>query len=419
MRCVIQSHMGTTISMVNSFQSNGSGDRTEEGMMRSRLALWALIGVLLGLVLFVEAAPAGAPAAGKLRTIEEATCSNPLTLQEVEALLQQHRGKKMTFFSYGGALQTAQREAFLKPFQERFGITVIEDSGSGLVARVRGAVDAKNVQWDIVHGNMTGVIALGSGGYLEEMDCRVVDNRHFFDTVKTKWGAGGGISFSLVLAYREGVKKPSSWVDFWDVKNFPGQRGIQQWPGAVLEFGLMAAGYTPQQITFPLTAEQEELAFRKLEELAPNISVFWASGSQCPEMLLRKELDYCTSYNGRIFDAQKQGAPLKVCWECGHVMNFDPLIIPKDAPNKEIAQLFIAWTSFPEINVRISKYISYGPTNKEAARLLPKEVDEKTLAELSTSPKNLPHGIAEDQLWLGQNFDRINERHLKIFGQKK
>jgi putative spermidine/putrescine transport system substrate-binding protein len=221
-----------------------------------------------------------------------------------------------------------------------------------------------------------------------------------------------------VLAYREGVKKPTGWADFWDPKNFPGRRGIYQSPTGNLEFALLAAGFSPQDIVYPLTPEQEELAMQKLEELRPYINVVWTSGSQCPELLLKGELDYCTAWNGRIFDAKKQGAPLKICWECGFTLHIDYYQIPKGAPNKAVAELFVAWTALPQVNARLARYISYGPINKEAIAMLPEVVDSHTLPELPSSSQNLPHAVLVNFKYWAEVFDPLNERFLKIFQAK-
>jgi len=357
-------------------------------------------------------------AAGQLRGVTAATCANPLSRAELEAVIEKYRGRSFTFASYGGAMQAALREAYLKPFQERFGISIVEDSGANM-AKTQAMVEARNVTWDVVQLGPSTAMRLGPRGIFEELDCRVHDNRHFLDTavegLAGKLGGGGGLTWATVLAYREGVKKPTGWGDFWDTKNFPGRRGLYQSPTGNVEFALLAAGYPLQEITYPLNPEQEELAIQKLEELRPHVNVVWTTGSQCPELLIKGELDYCSAWNGRIFDAQKQGAPLRICWECGFSLHIDYYQIPTGAPNKDVAQLFIAWTALPSVNVQLSKYISYGPINKEAIAALPEVVDPRTLKELPSSSDNLPYAVLVNFAYWAESFDRLNERFLKIF----
>ena len=364
--------------------------------------------------------PATGPvhAAGQLRTIEEATCAEPLTRGELEAVIEKYRGRSFTFAAYGGAMQAALREAYLKPFQERFGISIVDDSSVSAV-KTQAMVEAKNVTWDVVQLGPSTAMRLGPRGIFEELDCRAHDNRHFLEPATEglagKIGGGGGLTWATVLAYREGVKKPASWGDFWDTKNFPGRRGLYQSPTGNVEFALLASGYTQKDIAYPLNPEQEELAMQKLEELRPHINVVWTTGSQCPELLIKGEIDYCSAWNGRIFDAQKQGAPVKICWECGFTLHIDYYQIPKGAPNKDVAQLFLAWTALPSVNVQLSKYISYGPINKEAIASLPEVVDSRTRKELPSSSDNLPYAVLVNAVYWAESFDRLNERFLKIF----
>ena len=123
---------------------------------------------------------------------------------------------------------------------------------------------------------------------------------------------------------------------------------------------------------------------QKLEELRPHINVVWTTGSQCPELLIKGEIDFCSAWNGRIFDAQKQGAPVNICWECGLTLHIDYYQIPKGAPNKDVAQLFLAWTALPSVNVQLSKYISYGPIKK---RRLPHYRKLSTAAPANNCPR--------------------------------
>ena len=102
-----------------------------------------------------------------------------------------------------------------------------------------------------------------------------------------------------------------------------------------------------------------------------------------------------------------------MAWEAGHVVANDALAIPKGAPNKELAELLIAWTSFQEINARIAQYITYGPINTKSIELIPELTDADTVASLPAS--HFGTAVIEDQVWLGKNSDRLNQRYLAIF----
>src|SRR3546814_6075912 len=60
---------------------------------------------------------------------------------------------------------------------------------------------------------------------------------------------------------------PQSWADFWDMKRFPGKRGMRRTPKYSLEFALMEDG-VPADRVYPMLRKPAGLdrAFRKLDE---------------------------------------------------------------------------------------------------------------------------------------------------------
>src|SRR3546814_2888227 len=77
---------------------------------------------------------------------------------------------------------------------------------------------------------------------------------------------------------------PRSWADFWDVKRFPGKRGMRKTPKYSLEFALLADGVPPDQVYPTLrTPAGIDRAFSKLDEIKPNV-VWWSSISQVPDL---------------------------------------------------------------------------------------------------------------------------------------
>ncbi|MEE9248004.1 MAG: extracellular solute-binding protein [Dehalococcoidia bacterium] len=366
-----------------------------------------------------------APTTG-LRDRSQWTLDNPATLAEIEAELENYRGKSFVFVSWGGAFQAAQRRAHLIPFQEKFGIEIIEDSPVSS-AKVRIMAQTGNITWDIASLGGEDPWQLGLTGDLEELDRKVVDVRSFFPSIKDQlWSGGGGETWTLVLAYStesypDEASQPKTWADVWDVASFPGRRAFSVYWSDNLYAALLSEN--PNLLNTeegraslsPLTDEQIDRAFGILEEFKPNITLFWSSGSDCPQLLISGEIDMCMAWNGRIFDAQQEGAPLKICWECGHFMGTESFVIPKglkeqDPEKFELAQLFIAWTSFPEQNARIAQFISYGPVNKDSAPYLDDPAYDPVRDELPSSSTNIDYAILVDEKWQGEMADVIEER---------
>ena len=307
-----------------------------------------------------------------------AGAGEPLTMEQVKAKLEKHRGSSLVITSWGGSYQDAQRKAYYEPFSKEFGIKIIEDSPTS-ISKVMAMVKAKNITWDVVDAGAYKLGDLGNRGFLEELDYSIIDSRDVDPFFHSKYYMST-ISWCELLGYRTDVfpgdKAPTSAVDFWDVKKFPGRRAMRDNPIYNIPLALLADGVAKDQI-YPLTEEKIQRAFKKLDEIKPHVNVWWTQGAQPPQMLTDKEVVMATGWNGRISAVSKEGAPVAVVWD-GAQMVSDAWFIPKGSKNKELAMLFIAWATFPEINWPLSQHIDYGPVNSKSLKFL----DEQLLARM-------------------------------------
>ena len=366
-----------------------------------------------------------------LRPRSEWTVDNPATLAEIEVALEEHRGESFTFVAAGGAYSAALHRAYLVPFSRQFGIEVIEDS-PGSISKVRAMVEAQNVTWHVVDTFTQGINSLTKSGSLEELDKSVVDTRDFMDVLASLPTAGGGgltwgntVNFSLET-WPDGGPQPDTMAKIFDAENFPGRRsfsGLGSGWNISIRFALIAehpellATKEGRDSLASLSQAQLDEGMQLMEEFAPSVDYWWTSGSDCPSLILSGEIDICTAWAGRIFDAQQQGAPIKTCWTCGFVLNTQAEVIPKglkaqDPRKFELAQLYLAWAAFPENNVRISAEISYGPANIKAIPALTGSDYNHIRSELPSSAANLPYGVVANELSDGVQHDTNVQRYL-------
>jgi putative spermidine/putrescine transport system substrate-binding protein len=360
-----------------------------------------------------------------MRLRSEWTVENPATREEIEAELAKYRGQSIVFSSWGGAYQSAQRQAYGEPFAEQFGIEVIDDS-QPTVGRVRAMQESGNIAWHVFDTGGGSIHALANGGSLEELDFSVIDTRDFLEVLKAPYIGGGGITWSETWAYNTDIypegSQPQNMADIYDTEKFPGRRSWSQFPDAEIVFALLSEN--PDLINSAegrasLSApneEQVDRAFELFEEYRDQPNIFWTTGSDCPQFLLSGEADLCTNWNGRIYDAAKEGAPLKICWECGHVLNTDGWGIIKglkeqDPETFELTQLYMAWTSFPEINSRMAQFITYGPVNTKALAALSDPIYDEVRDELPSSPTNIPYAVINNEVHRAANLDAWRERY--------
>lgn len=358
------------------------------------------------------------------RDIAEWTAEEPASFEEIEATLERFRGTRLIFASWEGAYEEAQTQAYFLPFQERFGIRI--EPGNRYAFFHNSRILKKTIP-HAVDLETDDAIIRGLAGQFKELRPSVHNGylHGFPESVRNPWSGGGGVVASVGLAYSLNAvdelwkgKRPSSWADFWDVDRFPGPRGMVAGLGAEHLLFAQFALY-PDVLDSPnsrlaiasLTPEQMDESFSKLESLSPHIDA-WLRAGDCTEMLLNGELVMCTAFQRRVWNGQKQhdAESIHYCYECGHVNRSSVFAIPKDAPTRTLAELFIAWTGHPQINVRISNYIPYGPLNTNSLPLLEQTLSAERLAALPTSPEALRRAVLLDDGWHASVIHSLNER---------
>ncbi len=303
---------------------------------------------------------------------------------------------QITVVNFGGANGAAQKKAFVEPFEKSGGPKIVSVEYNGEQAKIKAMVESKKVTWDVVEVESPDVARGCDEGLFEKLDYSKIGNRaDFLRAGVTECGIGVFV-WSTVMAYNGDKLKdgPKTWADFWDVKKFPGKRGMRKGARYNLEFALMADGVAPTDVYTQLrTKEGADRAFKKLSELKPNIQ-WWEAGAQPPQYLVAGDVVMSTVYNGRIDAANREGKNLKITWT-GGIYDLDYWVIVKGTPNKDAAYKFIAFASTADAQAEYAKNIAYGPTNQKALAKL----DAKVLANLPTSPAN-----AKDAIQFGIKF---------------
>jgi putative spermidine/putrescine transport system substrate-binding protein len=328
-----------------------------------------------------------------------------------ESIAQQ----SITISSWGGAFQKAQREAWFSVVEKELGITIKEDTTSG-VADIRAQVASGRPTWDLSTQGAHTCGILEKEGKLEKLDAAIVNDAGVPKDLKTDYWISQ-IVYSIAIGWRTKAfsdKKPAGWAAFWDTKNFPGQRSMRRHPIYNLEAALIADGVSLDKL-YPIDVDR---AFKKLEELKPHVLVWWNSGAQSAQILQDGEVDMVGAWNGRIQAAMKEkeakGGPLAITFEQQMLVS-DCWLIPKGAPNKDLAMKAIAIMMRPDVQARLPQYINYAPANLAAFEtgLISKEL----AAQLPNSPENIGKGFLLNVDWWVKNSDEMVKR-FDAFVQK-
>ena len=303
----------------------------------------------------------------------------------VAAALPALAQSQLTVVNFGGANGAAQKKAYFEPYEKANGAKVIGVEYNGEQAKIKAMVESKKVTWDVVEVESPDIARGCDEGLFEKLDYSKVGAKADFTPAAVHECGIGAFVWSTVMAYNGDKLKnaPVTWADFWDVKKFPGKRGLRKGARYNLEFALMADGVAVADVYKVLaTKDGAERAFKKLTELKPSIQ-WWEAGAQPPQFLVAGDVVMTTAYNGRIDAAQREGKNLKITWT-GGIYDLDYWVMPKGTPNKDAALKYIALASSPDAQAEYAKNISYGPTNTKALTKL----DAKVLGNLPTSAAN-------------------------------
>ena len=265
-----------------------------------------------------------------------------------------------------------KRTSNVEPFEKEYDcdVTVVTPSD---YAKLIAMVENDTTEWDVMNCDAYWGAYAGSKGYLEAIDYDVVTEK-IDESVQLEYVMGAEV-YASVLAYNSNdfdeESAPKSWVDFWDTEKYPGKRAMWQYPVTVLEAALLADGVSIDEL-YPLDLDR---AFAKLDEIKDDI-VWWTAGAQPAQMISTGEVSMALAWSGRVLTAQEEGAPVDLTYNQG-LRIAAGWVVPKNAPNKDMAMKFIEYVSRPESQAAFSEKIPYGSTNADATALMSDELKEK------------------------------------------
>lgn len=333
-----------------------------------------------------------------------------------------HAADSLTVTSWGGSYAAACVQAYHKSFVATTGIRInLEDYNGGL-AQIRAQVETDNVFWDVIDMEIAEAVLACDEGLLEPVhreDLKpgidgtpAVDD--FYPETLLECSVGTNY-WSTVYAYdvrQFPGEKPTTIEDFFDLKKFPGRRGMRRLPQANLEFALMADAVPPAKVHDVLSTKKGlARAFRKLDSIKDHV-VWWEAGAQPPQLLADGEVVMSTAYNGRIFNAQiLEKQPFVIVWDA-QVLSAGQLAIVAGTKKLASARKFIAHASAAASMAALTKYISYSPTRRSAESLISTHAATgiSVHPHLPKAPANSQRVLPDNWRWWSDNGDEMNER---------
>ena len=277
------------------------------------------------------------------------------------------QGRPFTFCSFGGALSSTEKTAFMDPAAKKFGVEIANVSPTNY-AKIKAMVEAKAVEWDLVDVGGQFIYQGRDQNLLEKLDYSVIDVSKIDNAWVAEYGVFTSTGATLIAyntnAFPEG-KGPQSWKDFWNIKDFPGARSLFGRFYYNYEAALMAAG-VPRDQVYPATDDKVKLAFEKLREIKPHVKVWWTAGAQPAQLLSSGEVTMASAWSGRILDIMKEKAPVSMTYKDAVAWG-NAFVIPKGSPYKDLAMKIINYALTEEAQTALLPLGTYGPVLPSAA----------------------------------------------------
>jgi len=317
----------------------------------------------------------------------------------------QAQSKEVVYATWGGSWEDAMRKVWFDPFAQQTGIKVKTIQGPDY-GKIRAMVRAGKTEWDVVEVNPDFQWVGPREGLLEKLDFNIIKTEDLIkgEELITEYSVPGGF-WSRVLVYN--TKKfptgshPKSFVEFWDVKKFPGKRVLYaKANGGALEAALLADGVHRDKL-YPLDVDR---ALKSLDKIKDH--VLWYETNAQAVQYMQDELGVLALMSdGRAKFAIEKGAPIAIEFQDSQ-LTWTSLIVPKNPPNKENAMRLINHMSSVEGQRLIGNEFTYGLVTPKAYALLPPGRADA----LTNGPKQQGKTILMNERWWGDNQPSVQDK---------
>lgn len=326
------------------------------------------------------------------------------------ALAAEARAADLTVVTWGGAQETGYKKAYGDTYEKLSGNKITWTTWNGTIAFIRAQVEAKAVTNHIYPLNPWDTVAGCDEGLLEKIDPKemgITDPSDFLEGAIEPCGIGVDV-WSYLLAWN--LEKNPKWVgaaapkdvkDMFNLKDFPGRRGIRKRAYGAMENALMGDGVAAKDVYKALkTPDGIKRAFAKLDVIKKQ-TLFFDNVPQMPQALADGEVDYTIIVNSRFYNATKtEGKKFATNWK-DQVYSYNMLSIPKNNPRLKEAKEYLKNAIKPENLAESANAVAYPPSRKSAMKHVKADVRD----HLITSHLEGNNPLYMDALFWAENLD--------------
>lgn len=306
----------------------------------------------------------------------------------------------------------------IRQFEKETGIKVnfsTYDNNEIMYAKLRAV---RNAGYDIVMPSGYYVDRMRHQNMLEPIDKTKLTNWNNLDpaflhaaydpemqySIPYLWGITG-----IFYNKNNAAPLPKSWSDLWDHR-YANQLMLLDDIREVFSMGLLSLGFSAND-TNP---SHIQAAYLKLKTLMPNVKVF--SSDTVVSILIDEDANTGMVWNGDAYKASQENANVQFVFPSeGFVIWMDNFAIPKNAPHKEAAYLFLNFMLRAEVAKEVALYTNFPIANLAGKNLLPSAM--KNNPWIYPSKEIMKHG--QYQTDVGDAVLRVYEKYweeLKMGG---
>ena len=342
---------------------------------------------------------------------------------------------EVTIASWGGAYTDSQIKGYKNTYTKPSSIKFVNYSGG--FAELRSQLESGNVKWDIIDVLPNDAIIGCDEGLFEDISSKYSkfpkgpNNTSVIEDMQLT-GIPYNLSdccvpqifWSYVVFYDpdafSGIK-PTTVADFFNVKKFPGKRGVHTWATGLVQMALMADGVDKEDVYRVLgTQKGQNRAFNTLNKIKNNVE-FWSAGSKPLKLVKNGEVVMSIAYNGRIGAAVlHEGENFEYIWD-SQVLEQEFLCLVAGSKNRKQALDFLQHASSPQSLAEQARYITYGPMRASSVDIIagnePWFHNGKNVYDhIPNTPERLAVSLMADPNWWHDNGWEIDERYAAWMG---
>ena len=324
----------------------------------------------------------------------------------------------LTVTTWPGAYGRAQASAMMRPYAAAKSVDVRIAQWDGDLADLK--------KGDVADMELPQAVDACQRGLLEKIDTGNLPPGSDGKPAKSDFLPGaigpcwvGSVVYSQLILFRADARKaPAGPADFFDLKKFPGGRGLRQGAKYNLELALLADGVPARDVYATLSTEDGVArALARLDAIKHRI-VWWSAAGEPVQLLDNGRAVMTTALNGDLYSPGRKTQPGVL--RDHQLYEMDVFAIPRTSAGKKRAMDFIAYATTSTALAKVASWVPYSPARRSALPLVGKNPDtgEAMQAFMPLRPQDMDTAFAVDDAWWLAHGAAMNARWQAWLEQK-